>query len=49
MYDFYKGDTFSKEKPILASQSWKNRKSKGDHFFIYPYNNVSFVYNNFYL
>ncbi|XP_003488593.1 probable ATP-dependent RNA helicase DDX28 isoform X1 [Bombus impatiens] len=39
MYDFYEGDKFSKEKPILASQSWKNRKSKGDHFFIYPYNN----------
>lgn len=39
MYDFYKEDTRSKEKPVLASHSWKNRKSKGDHFFIYPYNN----------
>lgn len=49
MYNFYKDDTCSKEKPILASHGWKNRKSKGDYFFIYPHNNVSFVYNNFYL
>ncbi|XP_076766637.1 putative ATP-dependent RNA helicase Dbp21E2 [Xylocopa sonorina] len=39
MYNFYKGDACTKGKPILASHGWNNRKTKGDYFFIYPYEN----------
>lgn len=39
LYDFYTDDTHNKKKLILASHGWKNRKSKNDHFFIYPYHN----------
>lgn len=38
LYDFYPDD-INKKKLILASHGWKNRKSKNDHFFIYPYHN----------
>lgn len=36
--NFYKGDRFDKWNPILASQSWKNKSSRGDYFYIHPYN-----------
>ncbi|XP_031364434.1 probable ATP-dependent RNA helicase DDX28 [Apis dorsata] len=39
LYDFYTDDIHIKKKLILASHGWKNRKSKNDHFFIYPYHN----------
>ncbi|XP_076239372.1 putative ATP-dependent RNA helicase Dbp21E2 isoform X2 [Calliopsis andreniformis] len=36
--NFYKGQSYSKrEKILLASKGWNHRKSRGDHFFIYPY------------
>ncbi|CAL7934685.1 unnamed protein product [Xylocopa violacea] len=33
------GDTCTKGKPTLASHGWNHRKTKGDYFFIYPYEN----------
>lgn len=39
MYDFYKSNIRTKEKPTLASHGWKNKKTRDDHFFIYPYGN----------
>ncbi|XP_017881727.1 probable ATP-dependent RNA helicase DDX28 [Ceratina calcarata] len=42
MYDFYQDDTFNKYKPVLASHGWDNRKTKDDHFFIYPYKSAGF-------
>lgn len=49
MYDFYKSNTSTKEKPTLASHGWKNKKTRDDYFFIYPYGNVYFTCNNFWL
>ncbi|KAK1126230.1 hypothetical protein K0M31_004863 [Melipona bicolor] len=39
MYDFYKSNIRTKEKPTLASHGWKNKKTRDDYFFIYPYGN----------
>ncbi|KAF3427484.1 hypothetical protein E2986_02866 [Frieseomelitta varia] len=39
MYDFYKSNIRTKEKPTLASHGWKNKKTRDDYFFIYPYDN----------
>lgn len=41
-FNFYKGDAFNKWNPTLASQSWKHKGSRGDYFYIYPYDS----YNN---
>ena len=40
MYDFYKSNIRTKEKPTLASHGWKNKMTRDDYFFIYPYGNV---------
>ncbi|XP_015172114.1 PREDICTED: probable ATP-dependent RNA helicase DDX28 [Polistes dominula] len=37
MFNFYKGDIYSKYEPIpLNSKGWNRSDSKGDHFCIYP-------------
>ncbi|CAK9830413.1 Probable ATP-dependent RNA helicase DDX28 [Anthophora retusa] len=39
VYNFYEGDTFNKNQPMLASRGWKNKNSRDDHFLIHPYGN----------
>nr|XP_034187706.1 probable ATP-dependent RNA helicase DDX28 isoform X1 [Osmia lignaria]XP_034187707.1 probable ATP-dependent RNA helicase DDX28 isoform X1 [Osmia lignaria] len=36
-FNFYKGDKYNKWKPVLASESWNHKGSRGDYFFIHPY------------
>ncbi|XP_012147431.1 putative ATP-dependent RNA helicase Dbp21E2 [Megachile rotundata] len=36
-FNFYKGDRYDKWNPVLASQSWNNKSSRGDYFYIHPY------------
>ncbi|XP_043248041.1 probable ATP-dependent RNA helicase DDX28 [Colletes gigas] len=39
-YNFYKGQVYSKnERVTLASKGWRHRDSRGDHFFIHPFDN----------
>ncbi|XP_015430789.1 PREDICTED: probable ATP-dependent RNA helicase DDX28 [Dufourea novaeangliae] len=40
-YNFYKGQMYGKKEVIpLLTKGWSHRNSRGDHFFVYPYDNA---------
>lgn len=48
-FNFYKGDKYNKWKPVLVSETWNHRGSRGDYFFIHPYDIVCYSYNLYFL